>query len=74
MNLISLVLLMRNIRCVKCRRKRTMREQFVQIENFACKEVDGHAPPILSALAFKLVGGKLVAAKTFIAAVAFETK
>jgi hypothetical protein len=32
MILISLVLPSRNIRCVECRRKRTMREQFVQIE------------------------------------------
>jgi hypothetical protein len=55
-------------------RTRTMREQFVQIENFACKVVYGPAQFILSALALKLVNGKLVAAKAFIAAVAFETQ
>ena len=55
-------------------RKRTMREQFVQIENFACKIVDGLAPLMLSALALKLADGKLVAAKTFMAAVAVETQ
>jgi hypothetical protein len=51
-----------------------MREQFVQIENFACKVVDGLAPLMLSALALKLANGKLVGAKTFFAAVAFGTQ
>jgi hypothetical protein len=74
MKLISLGLPMPNIRCVECMRKRTMREQFVQNENFACKVVDGLAPLMLSALALKLTNGKLVAAKTFIAAVAVETQ
>jgi hypothetical protein len=70
MILISLDLPLRNIRCVECMRKRTMREQFVQIENFACKIVDGLAPLKLSELVLKLANGKLVAARTFIAAVA----
>lgn len=74
MMLISLVLALRKIRCVECMRERTMREQFVRIENFACKAVDGLAPLMLSALALKLVDGKLVAAKTFIAALAVETQ
>ena len=51
-----------------------MREEFVQIENFACKLVDGLAPLMLSALALKRVDGKMIAAKTFIAAAAFETQ
>lgn len=63
-----------NIRCVECMGKRTMREQFVQIENFACRVVDGLAPLMLSALALKIANGELVAAKTFIAAVAVETQ
>jgi hypothetical protein len=55
-------------------RKRTMCEQFVQIENFACKIIEGLAPLMLSELALKPASGKLVAAMTFIAAVAVETQ
>jgi hypothetical protein len=51
-----------------------MRAQFVQIEDFACKVVDGLAPLRLPGLALKPVDGKLVAAKTFISAAAFETQ
>ena len=46
-----------------------MREQFVQIENFARKAVDGLGPLRLAALALKLTSGKPVVAKFFIAAV-----
>jgi hypothetical protein len=74
MILISLGLPLLNIRCVECMRKRTMREQFVQIEDFACGVVDGIAPLMLSVLALKVANGKLVAAKPFIAAVAVETQ
>jgi hypothetical protein len=51
-----------------------MREQFVQIENFTCEVDDGLAPLISSALALKLVDGKLVAANSFIAAVAVASQ
>jgi hypothetical protein len=74
MILMSLGLPLRNIRCFECMRKRTMCEQFVQIENFACKIIEGLAPLMLSELALKPASGKLVAAMTFIAAVAVETQ
>ena len=72
--LISLGLPLRKIRCAECTRARTMREQSAQIENFACRVVDGLALFKLSTIALKLVDGKLVSGKAFIAAVAFETQ
>lgn len=42
--LISLALPLRNIRCAECMRKRTMREQFLQIEDFARWVIESVAP------------------------------